>query len=53
LNEADLGFRDQVAALLGEMEEKAGQPIGQIASIVGDHSVTVQTAGSKNTTIVR
>ena len=51
--EADPAFRDQVAALLREMEEKGGRPITQIASTVGDHNVTTQIAGSGNTTIVR
>jgi hypothetical protein len=51
--EADPAFREQVAALLRDIEAKGGQPISQIANIAGEGIVSVQTAGSGNTTIVR
>lgn len=50
---ADPAFREQVAAMLREIEDKGAQPVAQIAKTIGDHNTTVQTAGSGNTTIVR
>jgi hypothetical protein len=50
--EADPAFRDQVAGLLREMEQKGGRPITQIANIVGDRNVNTQIAGAGNTVTI-
>jgi hypothetical protein len=46
--DADPAFREDVARLLRDIEDKDGQPITQIARTVGDHNVTTQIAGSGN-----
>ena len=46
--DADPAFRQEVAALLGEIEAKGGRPITQIANTIGDYNVTTQIAGSGN-----
>jgi putative heme iron utilization protein len=46
--EADPAFREELAQLIGEIREKGGERISQIANVTGDHNVTTQIAGSGN-----
>jgi hypothetical protein len=46
--EADPAFRDEVAALLGELKERGGERIVQSATTIGDANLTTQIAGSGN-----
>jgi hypothetical protein len=48
--EEDRGFREQIAQLLGELEQQGGrEAIIQTASITGDQGKVAQVAGKKNT----
>jgi hypothetical protein len=46
--EADPAFRQELEKLVGEIKEKGGDRISQIANVTGDRNVTTQIAGSGN-----
>ncbi len=46
--EADPAFRQELEKLVGEIKEKGGDRISQIANVTGDHNGTNQIAGSGN-----
>ncbi len=41
-------FREELEKLVGEIREKGGDRITQIANVTGDQNVTTQIAGSGN-----
>jgi hypothetical protein len=48
--QADPGFREQIAQLVGELEQQGGrEAIIQTANITGDRGKIAQVAGKKNT----
>jgi hypothetical protein len=46
--EADPAFRAELEKLVGEIQEKGGDRIKQIANVTGDRNVTTQIAGGGN-----
>jgi hypothetical protein len=46
--EADPAFKDELEKLVGEIREKGGDRISQIANVTGDQNVTTQIVGSGN-----
>jgi hypothetical protein len=46
--EADPTFREELEKLVGEIREKGGDRISQIANVTGDQNVTTQIVGSGN-----
>ncbi len=46
--EADPAFRAELEKLVGEIREKGGDRVSQIANVTGDQNVTTQIAGSGN-----
>jgi hypothetical protein len=46
--EADPAFRAELEKLVGEIQEKGGDRINQIANVTGNRNITTQITGSGN-----
>jgi hypothetical protein len=46
--EADPAFKEELEKLVGEIQEKGGGRISQVANVTGNQNVTTQIAGSGN-----